>query len=82
LGQNLSAPVALVLVAGFAVVLFAGWRQHHRRPVLTPGSSVKAVPRAGPPHPPRFHVTGKEPTHTVRIEPHRGTTTTNQEPEP
>jgi hypothetical protein len=80
-GQDTSIPVALVLAAGFAVVLFAGWRQHHR-PVLTPGSSVRAVPRAGPPHQPSLRVTGKEPTRTVRIEPHPGTTTTNEKPEP
>jgi hypothetical protein len=70
----LSLPVALGITGGFALVLFAGWRQHHRPPP-GPGSSVRAVPQAGPP--PRLSVrtTGREPTRTVRIEPHPGTTT-------
>jgi hypothetical protein len=70
----LSLPVALGVTGGFALVLFAGWRQHHRSPG-GPGSSVRAVPRSGPP--PRLSVrtTGREPTRTVRIEPHPGTTT-------
>src|ERR1700761_8019365 len=70
----LSLPVALGITSGFALLLVAGWRQHHR-PAPGPGSSVRAVPRAGPP--PRLSVrtTGREPTRTVRIEPHPGTTT-------
>lgn len=81
MGRETSVPAGLALCAGFSVVLFARWRQNHR-PALAPGSSVRAVPREGPPHQLRVRVTGKQLTRTVRIEPHPGTTTMNEESEP
>jgi hypothetical protein len=74
-------PVASGVVAGFAMVLFTGWRLH-RRPLTMAGTSVRAVPRGGPPPRLTVRATGTEPTRTVRIEPHPGTTITSEEPEP
>lgn len=81
MASDTSVPAGLALGAGFAVVLFAR-RRHHNRPALGPGSSVRAVPRDGPPPRLSVRVTGTQPTRTVRIEPHPGTTATDEEPEP
>ena len=66
---------------GAAIVGVLVWRRL-RRPPPPPPSVVKAVPDAGPPPAISVHATGTGTTHTVRIEPHPGTSITTIEEAP
>jgi hypothetical protein len=75
--------VAVALLTGILILLAARlWgarRQSGPRPPTPPATRVKAEPQPGPPPAVRIRVTGTEPTHAVRIEPHPGTRSTQIE---
>ena len=80
--------ITLLAAAGAMVVAGAlTWITRHRRPspsrkpAHSPGQAamaqdVRAVPDTARPDMVSVHDTGREPTHTVRLEPHPGTITT------
>jgi hypothetical protein len=82
-----SSPIVLMLVIGLVLVACAAGglalRSLRRGRHAAPGSSVRAVPHAGPPTTVAVRDTGTRPTLIVRIEPHPGySLTTIQEARP
>ncbi len=71
----ISVAVAVILAAATAA-LAVRRRRLRSRPSPAPELGVRAVPHAGPPLTVRVHATGTGATHTVRIEPHSGASTT------
>ena len=71
------AAIATVVVAGALTLAMRGRRVNSRSSRhVTPASDVRAVPGPRLPDAVNVRETGREPTHTVRFEPDRGTTTT------
>jgi hypothetical protein len=77
------AAIATVAVAGALTLAMRGKRLNSRSPRhVTPASDVRAVPGPRLPDAVNVRETGREPTHTVRFEPDRGTTTTTIKEKP
>jgi hypothetical protein len=80
----LTAAAAMAAAGLFTLITRArsrfGSRKHdrpeHSRQETEPGSDVRAVPDTGRPDAVSVRDTGQEPTHTVRLEPHPGVSTT------
>jgi len=71
------AAIATVVVAGALTLAMRGRRLNSHPPRhVTASSQVRAEPGPRPPDSLKVRETGSEPTHTVRFEPDRGTTTT------
>jgi hypothetical protein len=71
------AAIATLAVAGALTLAMRGRRLNSRSPRhVTPASDIRAVPGPRLPDAVNVRETGREPTHTVRFEPDRGTTTT------
>ena len=77
---SLLAAAAVILTAAAAAATLAARRRRLRpHPLPAPGPSVRAVPYTGPPGLVSVHTTGKDATHTVRIETSPGTSVTTIE---
>ena len=77
------AAIATVAVAGALTLAMRGKRLNSRSPRhVTPASDVRAVPGPRLPDAVNVRETGREPTHTVRFEPDRGTTITTIKEKP
>ena len=77
------AAIATVAVAGALTLAMRGRRLNSRSPRhVTPASDVRAVPGPRLPDAVNVRETGREPTHTVRFEPDRGTTITTLKEKP
>ena len=77
------ATIATMAVAGALTLAMRGRRPNSSSPRhVTPASDVRAVPGFRPPDAVNVRETGREPTHTVRFEPDRGTTTTTIKEKP
>ena len=75
---SLLTAAAVILAATAAALAVRRRRLRSHRPTAL-GPSVRAVPNTGPPGLVSVHATGTDATHTVRIEPSRGSSITTIE---